>query len=663
MPRKQRNRYRRFNFGAASRFNNKDAVEDRLLFQGQEAACGSAQAMPAVALVGDSVTPSWGGENSCMAQNGQHAATALSSEGENQASVSQEAAKMSVLLEEDLVTKWCSAKQQRGFVEDKDFISYLLFIVSEYETMTGTFVLQPVPTPKSPTKPVTRQQASKKRSYLFDEPDNEGKERAKKGKKRKKQSKVVRAASPLLVDVPPRPKSPVKEQLTEICEDNPKKEVAKIGKDSPRKEQVAEMYMYEGNPKEKLAEVCKDNPKKGQVAEIHKDNPKKEQVAEICKGSPKKEHFAERYKGNPKEQLAEICDNYLKYGVKKEQLAEICDNYLKYDVKKEQLAEICEDNPLDLSINSHKEESGEGKNTANTTGTSELQKILTDTKVTSGYDMEGQNAIPEEAILDFSTKKTSPDANANIAVFADKKKKKGFPCGVCGKVFCRRQHLARHMRTHADVKMEDKMVPKMEDKMVPKMEDKMVPCDVCGEVVSGKEWGRHRKTHDQGQIFQCSWEGCSLAFKDRKLWQDHMSFVHKGQRSVPCTWIGCDKTFPKHSQMERHLKVHITPRRMFSCPVCHKVFRHKPNLSVHMRMHSGETPFKCPHCDYRGRQQSALKWHMKKHHDTIVTSFVSFKMDDAAAVPEQDDLTSKLAEKMWRESGPTSARIPLVSYM
>ncbi|CAH1270606.1 ZNF653 [Branchiostoma lanceolatum] len=624
MPRKQRNRYRRFNFGA-SRVNNKAAVvDDQLLFQGQDAACGSAQTIHAVALVGDSVTQNqgWCGEDSSAAQNCRSPATAQSSASDNQGSVSQEAAKMSVLLEEDLVTKWCSAKQQRGFVEDKDFISYLLFIVSEYERMTGTYVLQPVPTPKSPTKPVTRQQASKKRSYLFDEAEDDvGKQRVKKRNRRKqKQSKEVRAASPLPVDAVPR--QPLKnEQLAEIIADNPKskkEQLAKIGADNPKKEQ--------------LAKICEDHPKKEQLAKIGADNPQKKQLAKICEDNLKKEPLAEICEDNvKKEPLAEICED----NVKKEPLAEIFEDSLM----KEELAEIGGDSPLDLSISSHKEESGEG--TAEDT-TSELQKVLT--KATSCLSLEGQNATPEEVILDFSTKKTSPDANANIAERPVSLEKRDFPCDVCGKVFNKIQYLTRHKRTHR--------------------EDKMIPCDVCGEVVSGKAWCRHRKTHDQqGQIFQCPWEGCSLAFKDRKLWQDHMSFVHKGQSSVQCTWIGCDKTFPRHSQMERHLKVHVTPRRMFSCPVCLKVFRHKPNLNVHMRMHSGETPFKCPHCEYRGRQQSALKWHMKKHHNTIVTSFVSFKMEDAAAVPEPDDLASKLAEKMWQETSPNSTGIPLVSYM
>ncbi|XP_078607199.1 uncharacterized protein LOC144879522 [Branchiostoma floridae x Branchiostoma japonicum] len=610
MPRKQRNRYRRFNFGA-SRVNNKGAVEgDRLLFQGQDTSCGSAQTMHAVALVGDSVPQSqgWCGGDSSAAQTGPSPATAQSSASDNQVSVSQEAGKMSVLLEEDLVTKWCSAKQQRGFVEDKDFISYLLFIVSEYETMTGTYVLQPAPTPKSPTKPVTRQQASKKRSYLFDEVDDGGQQRAKKGKKkRQKPSKVARAASPLPEDVVPR-QSPENEQLPEtFFEDNPKK-LPEIYENNPKKEQLAEIF-FEDNPK-KLPEIYEDNPKKDQLAEICEDKPNKEQSAMISDIKPKKE------------QLAEVFGK---------------DNY-----QNERLTEICEDSPLDLSFSSHKEEGGVAGNTPEDTScVSELQKVLTN--VTSG--VQGQIASPEEVILDFSTKKTSPDANANIAdrsVFAEKKKRE-FPCDVCGKVFNRAQQLTRHKRTHG--------------------KDKMIPCDVCGEVVSGKAWCRHRKTHDQGQVFQCPWEGCSLAFKDRKLWQDHMSFVHKGQSSVQCTWIGCDKTFPKHSLMERHLKVHVTPKRMFSCPVCPKVFRHKPNLSVHMRVHSGETPFKCPHCEYRGRQQSALKWHMKKHHDTVVTSFVSFKIEDAAAVSEPDDLASKLAEKMWQETSPGSTGLPLLSYM
>ena len=90
---------------------------------------------------------------------------------------------------------------------------------------------------------------------------------------------------------------------------------------------------------------------------------------------------------------------------------------------------------------------------------------------------------------------------------------------------------------------------------------------------------------------------------------------HKNERPFKCE--DCDSRFVDGSDLSRHRSVMYTNWRPFHCDICSRVFPTKAKLRSHKRVHTGETPHKCPLCSMASANSSNLARHMRTQHAEV----------------------------------------------
>lgn len=194
-----------------------------------------------------------------------------------------------------------------------------------------------------------------------------------------------------------------------------------------------------------------------------------------------------------------------------------------------------------------------------------------------------------------------------------------FVCGTCNKVFKRAVQLKYHSELHTGTEL--------------------LPCPQCSyTTVSQRCLQLHSDTHRAKLKHVC--KVCGKGFNAKSLLLEHLN-RHSGERPFRCGDCGkcyhARSSLTAHEQskhlvsthdicgicgrlvkggkrgMQRHVRTHAVDSFVegITCVDCGLVVSSEPELVVHQRLHSGESPFLCNSCPEAFISDSLLRAHKR----------------------------------------------------
>jgi len=216
-------------------------------------------------------------------------------------------------------------------------------------------------------------------------------------------------------------------------------------------------------------------------------------------------------------------------------------------------------------------------------------------------------------------------------------------CKICGLTFLLRASLRQHMCEHDDslskrfecVECGQSFVTFNTLKKHMTLHTKPFGCHLCSEKFATKEkLSSHMDVHGVVQDLKCfkckqvctSWaqlvahEGthrnvksqlCTVCGKcfSLKSYRKHIR-IHTGEHPYKCQY--CERLFAQSSTLRGHELIH-TGEKSYVCNICSRAFLRSKALMHHQRIHTDELPHSCEVCGKAFVNETQKCTHMKKH--------------------------------------------------
>ncbi|BFF93997.1 zinc finger protein 98-like [Drosophila madeirensis] len=197
-------------------------------------------------------------------------------------------------------------------------------------------------------------------------------------------------------------------------------------------------------------------------------------------------------------------------------------------------------------------------------------------------------------------------------------KEKPYPCLTCLRRFSTKAKLNEH-RKRMHSKSSNRQLNKKQQKST---SSRSYKCVYCVKSYRGKfDCRRHMLTHlsrsskpdsppsgKKTSLKNCL--ECGKSFRNTHDLSRHL-LTHTNIKPHECHH--CQKSFKLKSTLARHLATHLNSAQRLSvnCQVCGKLYGSKTALQIHLRLHTGERPFKCEICQQTFRTSGHKIEHMR----------------------------------------------------